>query len=448
MAEQQKLYRFGPIDLAPGIRPVNVATKLWAAFIGVAMLSGISFLQGYVLTEHLNIPRSQQGTISGDLSFWVEFVALLLFTPVGVLADRIGRRPVYIWGIIIMGLGYGLVPFATTVPELMIFRLVIAVGMVAVAATLATLTNDYPMENSRGKMIGLTSMFNILGTIFMSVGIARIPSIVAQWGVDPVAGGKIMFLTAAAFCLVTAVVARVGLKSGTPIARRDRSDIKTLLMSGLRAGRNPRIGLSYAAAFAARSDLVIKGLFLALWAIQDGIQQGMNPGQAMARFGVMLAIMSGTSLCAAPFFGWLIDHVNRVTATMIALVFACCGYLSMGIITSPLDFAMLPYFLVLSLGSSFMLKASLALIGQEAPPRERASVIAMNSWCGALGILLFTVVGGRLFDAWGPWAPFVAAGVYQVFLLIAAFIIRLRSPGLSVEEQRKIQQAIAAAAAT
>ena len=447
MAEQPQLYRFGPIDLAPGIRPVNVVTKLWAAFIGVAMLSGISFLQSYVLTEHLQIPRSQQGTISGDLSFWVEFVALLLFTPVGVLADRIGRRPVYIWGIIIMGLGYGLVPFATSVPELLLFRLVIAVGMVAVAATLATLTNDYPMENSRGKMIGLTSMCNILGTILMSVGIARIPSIVAEWGVDPVAGGKIMFLTAAALCVVTAVAARFGLKSGTPIARRDRSDIRTLLMSGLRAGRNPRIGLSYAAAFAARSDLVIKGLFLALWAIQDGMQQGMNPGQAMARFGVMLAIMSGTSLCAAPFLGWLINHVNRVTATMIALTFACCGYLSMGIITSPLDFSMLPYFIVLSLGSSFMLKASLALIGQEAPPRERASVIATNSWCGALGILLFTVVGGRLFDAWGPWAPFVAAGVYQVFLLIAAFMIRLRSPGLSVEQQRLLQEKIAAAAA-
>jgi hypothetical protein len=60
------------------------------------MLSGISFLQGYVLTEHLNIPRSQQGTVSGDLSFWVEVVALLLFTPVGVLADRIGRGS-WIW---------------------------------------------------------------------------------------------------------------------------------------------------------------------------------------------------------------------------------------------------------------------------------------------------------------------------------------------------------------
>jgi MFS family permease len=448
MAAEQKLYRFGPIDLAPGVRPINVTTKLWAAFIGVAMLSGISFLQGYVLTEHLHIPRGQQGTLSGDLSFWVEVVALLLFTPVGVLADRIGRRPIYIWGIITMGLGYGLVPFATTVPELMLFRMVIAVGMVGVAGALATLTNDYPMENSRGKMIGLTSMFNILGTIFMSVGIARIPSIVAEWGFDPVAGGKVMFLTAAFFCILTAVFARLGLKSGTPIARKDRAGVRTLLLSGLRAGRNnPRIALSYAAAFAARSDLVIKGLFLVLWAIQDGLQQGMNPGQSMAQFGLMLAIMSGTSLAAAPFFGWLMDHVSRVTATIIALTFATTGYLSMGIITSPLDFAMIPYFLIISLGSSFMLKASLGLIGQEAPPRERGSVIAMNSWCGALGILIFTVVGGRLFDAWGPWAPFVIAGVYQVFLLIAAIIIRMVAPGISVAEQKQRQKQMSAAAA-
>jgi hypothetical protein len=52
-----------------------------------------------------------------------------------------------------------------------------------------------------------------------------------------------------------------------------------------------------------------------------------------------------------------------------------------------------------------------------------------------------------MFDAIGPWAPFVAAGVYQVFLLIVAFIIRLRSPGLSVEEQKQRQKQMSAAAA-
>jgi MFS family permease len=205
--------------------------------------------------------------------------------------------------------------------------------------------------------------------------------------------------------------------------------------------------LSYAAAFAARSDLVIKGLFLSLWAIQDGFKEGLNPGQAMARFGLMLGIMAATSLVSAPFFGWLLDHVNRVTATIIALIVASLGYLSMGIITSPLDFAMLPYFIVISLGSAFMLKSSLALIGQEAPPRERASVIATNSMFGALGILIFTVIGGRLFDAWGPWAPFVLAGVYQVFLLIVAIIVRMVSPGISVEEQKQRQKQMSAAAA-
>jgi MFS family permease len=445
MTPSQKLYRFGPIDLAPGIRPAHVITKLYAAFIGVAMLSGIAFLQGYVLTEHLQIPRSQQGTVSGDLSFWVEVVAILLFMPTGVLIDRIGRRPVYVCGILIMGLGYGLVPFATSVPELALFRLIIAVGMVAVAGTLATLTNDYPMENSRGKMIGITSMANILGTILMSVGLARIPAVLADRGFDAVTGGKAMFLAAAVLCMVTAVVARYGLKGGTPIARRERADVKTLLTSGLRAARNCRIALSYAAAFAARSDLVIKGLFLSLWAIQDGLQQGISPGQAMARFGVMMAIMAGISFTAAPFFGWLIDRVNRVTATIIALILATAGYLSMGLITSPLDFAMLPYFIVLSLGSSFMLKSSLALIGQEAPPKERASVIATNSLFGALGILILTVVGGRLFDAWGPWAPFVIAGAYQAVLLVIAIVIRIIAPGISVAEQKQIQAQMSAA---
>jgi len=445
MTPPQKLYRFGPIDLAPGIRPAHVVTKLYAAFIGVAMLSGIAFLQGYVLTEHLHIPRGQQGTVSGDLSFWVEVVAILLFTPAGVLIDRIGRRPVYVCGILIMGLGYGLVPFATSVLELALFRLVITVGMVGVAGALATLTNDYPMENSRGKMIGITSMANILGTILMSVGLARIPAVLADRGYDAVTGGKAMFLAATVLCMVTAVVARYGLKSGTPIARRERAEIKILLTSGLRAARNSRIALSYAAAFAARSDLVIKGMFLVLWAIQDGVQQGISPGQAMARFGVMMAIMSGTSFVAAPLFGWLMDRINRVTATIIALTLATAGYLSMGIITSPLDFAMLPYFIVISLGSSFMLKSSLALIGQEAPPKERASVITTNSLFGALGILILTVVGGRLYDAWGPWAPFVLAGAYQVVLLIVAIIIRIVAPGISVAEQKQIQAQMSAA---
>ena len=168
METEVKTQRLGPIELAPGISQYNVMTKLYACFIGVAMFSGISFLQSYILTEHLHIPRGQQGTLTGYITVVAEFTTILFFAPFGVLADRIGRRPVYILGILLIGLGYGLYPFAPTGGWLIVSRFIMSIGVAGAAGMLATMTNDYPQENSRGKLIGITSMVNILGTMFIA----------------------------------------------------------------------------------------------------------------------------------------------------------------------------------------------------------------------------------------------------------------------------------------
>ncbi len=422
-------HTLGPLQLAPGVLPRHVLAKFFLAFALIAMLSGAPLLNGYLLTEHLNIPRSQQGTVTGDLSFWVELVAICLFYPFGVMGDRIGRRPVMAFGILTISVGYLLMPFATTVSELLGARVVYAIGMAATAGTMATLTNDYPQEQSRGKMIAIGSMFSILGGTFIQLIVARIPNFMVDRGFDPVTGGKVMFMTVATLGVMAAILARFGLKAGTPVATRERANLRTLFVSGLQAAKNPRISLAFAGAFAARGDLVIKVAFLSIWAIQDGFTRDMNPAQAMARFGLVLAIMSAFSFVSAPVFGWLIDRINRVSATIIALTFASVGYLSMYLITSPLDFMMLPYFLIIALGSSFMMKVSNCLVGQEAPVEARGSIVAMMSIFGALGILIFSVVGGRLFDQVAPWGPFVFAGAYQAILLVVAIIIRFVSPG-------------------
>jgi len=83
----------GPILLSPGVRPAHVYAKLFIAFVGIAMMAGVPLLNGYLLTEHLQLPRGQQGAVTGNLSFWVEVVAICLFYPFGMLSDRIGRRP-------------------------------------------------------------------------------------------------------------------------------------------------------------------------------------------------------------------------------------------------------------------------------------------------------------------------------------------------------------------
>ena len=108
MAQEQKFEHLGPIQLMPGISKTNVIVKIYAAGIMVATFTGMSFLNAYILEEHLGIPRGQQGTLSGDLTFWTEIVSLLLMGPMGVLSDRIGRRPVFVFGLVMVSLGYAL----------------------------------------------------------------------------------------------------------------------------------------------------------------------------------------------------------------------------------------------------------------------------------------------------------------------------------------------------
>ena len=428
--------RLGPIELTPGVTPANALVKLLAAFVGIGALSGIAILQSYIFNAHLHVPRAEQGTLAGNLAFWSELVGLLLFFPFGIAADRIGRRPVLSFGFVMLALGWGLYPFATTASELLIYRVIYAVGAAATAGSLVTLVNDYPVDRSRGKLIGVTSVMNTLGTMFMAGVVGQIPHLLSQRGYDAITGGRVMFLTGAALCAVMAVVSARGLKAGTPAGRDARAPLGVLAGSVVRALRNPRIALAYSAALVARSDVVIKGLFLSLWAIQAGRADGLSPGRAMAQFGTMIIIMYVVSLVSAPIFGWFIDRVHRVTAMIVALSTAAVGYLSMRFLTSPLDMAMIPQLVVLTLGTGFMVKASSALIGQEAPVRERASVIAGSSMCGAVGIIIFTAIGGRLFDAWGPWAPFVLAGGYQAVLLVAAIFVRVFAPGQEHEVSR------------
>lgn len=420
--------RLGPVDLAPGVSRLNAATKLYASGITIASLTGMSILQGYILTEHLGVPRREQGTLSGELAFLTEVVMLIALFPCGVIADRIGRRPVYVTGILLVGLAWALYPFASSPGELFLYRVFYGVGVAATTSTLATMVNDYPLDSSRGKYIGMSAMMNVLGTVFAARIIGGIPERMAAMGYDEVTAGIVMFLSITVLCVLTAIVARFGLQAGTPVAQRERPPARELYRSGLRAMRNSRITISYFAALAARSDVVVKGLFLSLWAIQSGREMQISTGEAMARFGTAIAVMYAVSFFSAPLFGWFIDKVNRMTAMIVALAFAAAGYLSMYALTSPIDFRMLPLLILLTLGTGFMVKAQMALVGQEAPVRERGSVIATAQMFGAFGILVFTSIGGRLFDAWGPWAPFILVGSYQAMLLVAALLVRYRMP--------------------
>ncbi|MEO7385951.1 MAG: MFS transporter, partial [Gammaproteobacteria bacterium] len=209
---------------------------------------------------------------------------------------------------------------------------------------------------------------------------------------------------------------------------RLRSPVLRQLASGLRAARNPRITLSYLASFAGRSDTAIKGLFVSAWVIQAAPGLGVAAPDAMAHAGRLMALMGAVTLVWTPLFGLLLDRLDRVTALALAMGLAAAGFLSMAVITSPFDTAMLPAFVLLAIGQGSAIIASATLVGQEASPGERGIVVATNGWFGAIGILIASLAGGLLFDAWHPSAPFVLMGLFQVVVLVFAMFVRQRAP--------------------
>ena len=183
------------------------------------------------------------------------------------------------------------------------------------------------------------------------------------------------------------------------------------------------------AAFAGRSDNAIKGLFLSAWVIQVAPGAGIAVTEAIGQAGKLMGLMGIVTLIWTPIFGYLLDKLNRVTGMALAMLLAAIGYSSMGLINSPLENAALPLFVILAIGQGSAIIASVTLVGQEASPAERGTVVATNGWFGAIGILIASLFGGYLFDSISPAAPFVMIGIFQAGVFVYAVILRLTSPG-------------------
>ena len=422
--------RIGKIELAAGVRITHFWTYMYASLICIGMISNMNFSQPYILIEHLGIADpGAAGRITGQLTLITEIMSLLLIWPFGILADRIGRRPVIMLGIGTIGLSYAVYPWATDIPQLMAMRVIFGIGVAAAAAMTATIQNDYPVESSRGRVIGFSSAFNALGIVFATWMVSRLPVWLQDAGVGPVAAGRYAYSAAALVCLVSILIFRFGLKAGVPEQTRQRPRWWDLTRTGIEQMRNPRILLAYLYAMPARGALVVFGLFTSLWA--STAFKAAGGAVAVAQYQVWLPSTVGT-LTAVGWsfvFGWILDRIGRVAGVVVSTAMAIVAYSSMYFVESPLDLRMLPLFALLGASMASGMMSSMALVGQEAPPAARGAVIGLLSLFGSAGIILAATYGGELFSAATPWAPFLLIAGAQAVLLVVAVVIWIVAPG-------------------
>ena len=421
--------RFGPIWLSPGISRLNASAFMLASFVTIGFMIFINIGHAYVLNENLGIPKGAQGAHTGIFLIVNEISLLFLMPVAGILSDRIGRRSVMVGGLLIMALGYVLYPLATSVTELVFYRALFAAGVAGATGMLGTITHDYPQDKSRGKMIALSSIMIVLGALFVADTFRRLPDVFKGQGLDGITAGQYTFWIAAAAVAASSILLRLGLKGGTPAEPEDRPPLRVLVQSGLKHAKNPRIALAYVSAFVGRSDLVILGSFTVLWGTVVGYDKGMGTAEAI-KSGTLLFIYANiAALLWSPFIGIIIDRCNRVTAMAIGAGLGTLGFTAVGLVDDPLELSAIPYIFLLGVGQVSCFSCAQALIGQEAPVKERGAVLGTFGLCGALGIMIATGVGGWLFDNWMYAGPFVMVGIANLFIVILAIVVRLRSPG-------------------
>ena len=189
MAETTTTARLGPIHWAAGISRGNGVALICAAFFLGIVSPFINFAQPYILTEHLGIPKNQQGSVSGNLAFWSEIILISLSGLIGAWSDKSGRRVVFAFGLMTVALSYVLYPIARSYNELLAYRVIFAVGIAAVGAMFVAVQAEYPDDNSRGKLVGLMGIISILGVMFVVIAMANLPARFVAGGVDCDRGG-------------------------------------------------------------------------------------------------------------------------------------------------------------------------------------------------------------------------------------------------------------------
>ena len=419
--------KIGPWELVPGVKRAHFNALLGASFFTIGLMTLVGNLQPYLFNAVLEVPIGEQGKLSGSLASFNEILFLMTASFIGAASDKVGRRPLYALGFVIMASAYVLYPLATEASQLFLFRGIFAIGAACVSSMLAAIIADYAMESSRGRLVGICFFLNGIGVATLVVFGGRLPKIIEAMGAEPVMAARCAYWTVAALCFLPFLIVAFGLQAGAPARIEKKDPLLTTLRIGLEAAREPRILLAYFSAMVSRGDLAVLSTFFLLWITTYGIGQGLSPAEAQAAgtkfFGLAQIMATLWALVVIAF----IDKLDRTLALALAMILASASYLIIGSIDDPLGSGMYLAAAFMGIGEMSVILASQSLIGQVAGDRGRGAIIGVFSMFGAAGILMASFVGGILFDAWKPSAPYLLVGAADGVLAMFALVVYFKS---------------------
>ena len=323
----------------------------------------------------------------------------LLFAPAsGAVVNKLGERPTYLIGLLVVAVSSAATAFAETYWQLLLFRGLGGIGSTMFTVSAMGLIVRLAPPRMRGRISGFYATAFLLGGILGPV----VGGLLAGFGMQA------PFIIYAVALLIASAVVYFRLKD-EPLATRKTT--------------NPQPPMTFREAFevgAYRSALVSS--FATGWTAY-GVRVALIPllvvqlvGEGPQVAGLALAVFAAGNALALTFTGRLTDKLGRKPLILTGLIVCALATIGVGLVSS------VPLFVILSLisgmGSGTLNPGQQAAVADViGPERAGGRVLSRYQMSADAGQILGPILAGALADTAGfGWAFGVSGGL----MLLAA----------------------------
>jgi len=355
----------------------------------------------------------------------------LLQIPLGLLSDRIGRKPVIIGGLIVFAVGSVFAALSTDIYYIIIARAIQGSG--AIAATTMALAADLSREDHRAK---------VMAFIGMSIGLAFalamvLGPLISQW-----TGLTGVFWTTALLALIgiLLIIFVVPTPKQTKL-HRDAGIISDYIKPVLKQTTLLRMNAS-----VFLLHLLMTANFSALPLI---LRDNIKLESIIEHSKVYLPIIALSFMLSLPLIIIAEKYRKIKIVFIIAVILLILSQVLMGV--SQFDFYLLMFgFLMFFVGFNFLEAVQPSLVAKYADVNTKGTAMGVYSSAQFFGIFIGGVLGGLVLQNWGISGIFVFGSVAAVLLLLVAIslpkpdffksqVIKLKDKHLSNIDQSTTQ---------
>ncbi len=393
------------------------ATAGLVGVYGVRMLGLFLILPVFALyAQHL---KGVTPTLIGVAIGIYGLTQAMLQIPLGMLSDRIGRKPVMLGGLAVFAIGSIVAAVSDSIHGVIIGRALQGSGAIA-AATLALLA-DLTRDSIRARVMALVGM---------SIGLAFAIAMVAGPMLDDLIGvDGIFWLTAVLAGLAAVIVIKV---IPTPATTRIRRDTETVWTDLGQVLVNPEL---------LRLDLGIFALHLMLtasWVVipVQLVEHLQFPSARHWELYLPVMVLSVVAMFPFVVYAEKYHKMKPVFVGAVAVLVIAEFLMSWEVVNLwGLAFALWVFFSAFNL-----LEATLpSLVAKTSPTQLKGTAMGVYSTSQFMGIFVGGSVGGWVYEHYGIAAVFLfCAAVALIWLLAAATMAQpryLSSYSLEVGEQ-------------